>query len=275
MSLIALLLRRVSPVTDRPPLLPSASGTRPTSRRVRLAGRLLALGLATPLYPAAADTSTTSDAPTQNTATSEAGGVTPSLLERYSYAQGWFLGQRLQAQVRELDPAAFARAISDALTAAEAQFDETQRRAAVQDWQQAEAERRAAQAHENARRGERYLAANRERPGVEILPSGVQVKVLRAGNGGVRPGEGSRVRVHYEGRTIDGEVFDSSYRRGQPAVFSLQGVIPGFRLALIEMQPGDLWEVSIPAELAYGERGNASIGPNQTLIFKLELLEVE
>ena len=114
-----------------------------------------------------------------------------------------------------------------------------------------------------------------KKEGVKVLPSGVQYKVLKEGTGAV-PADTSRVKVHYEGKTLDGKVFDSSYKRGQPADFRANQVIKGWTDALTHMPAGSTWEVYIPQELAYGERQQgADIKPFSMLIFKIELLEVD
>ena len=127
----------------------------------------------------------------------------------------------------------------------------------------------------NKKAGEAFLKANAKKEGVVTLPSGVQYKVLKEGKGAI-PADTSRVKVHYEGRTIDGKVFDSSYKRGQATDFRANQVIPGWTEALTHMPAGSTWEVYIPQELAYGERQQgADIKPFSVLIFKIELLEVD
>ena len=126
----------------------------------------------------------------------------------------------------------------------------------------------------NKKEGEKFLADNAKKEGVKVLPSGVQYKVLKEGTGAV-PADTSRVKVHYEGKTLDGKVFDSSYKRGQPADFRANQVIKGWTDALTNMPAGSTWEIYIPQELAYGERQQgADIKPFSVLIFKIELLEV-
>ena len=122
--------------------------------------------------------------------------------------------------------------------------------------------------------GEKYLAANKKKSGVKQLPSGLQYKVIKKGNGKI-PGVNDVVKVHYEGRLIDGEVFDSSYERGEPSSFSPNQVIKGWEEALTNMPVGSTWEVYIPNELAYGEREQGVIKPFSVLIFKIELLSIE
>ena len=127
----------------------------------------------------------------------------------------------------------------------------------------------------NKKAGEQFLATNAKKDRVKVLPSGVQYKVLKAGNGAL-PKDTSRVRVHYEGRTLDGKVFDSSYKRSQPAEFRANQMIPGFKDALVNMPAGSVWEVYIPQEQAYAERQQgADIKPFSMLIFKIELIEVD
>ena len=119
--------------------------------------------------------------------------------------------------------------------------------------------------------GEKWLAVNKTKPGVKTLPSGVQYKVIKVGNGPL-PKDTSTVQVNYEGRTIDGKVFDSSYKRGQPITLRANQVIKGWTEALVHMPAGSIWEVYIPQNLAYGDREQGQIKPFSTLIFKIELL---
>ena len=127
----------------------------------------------------------------------------------------------------------------------------------------------------NKKAGEDFLAANAKKEGVKVLPSGVQYKVIKEGNGAL-PTDTSIVKVNYEGKTIEGKVFDSSYERKQPAEFRINQVIKGWTDALVHMPAGSVWKVYIPQELAYGERQQgADIKPFSMLIFKIELLEVD
>ena len=123
--------------------------------------------------------------------------------------------------------------------------------------------------------GEKFLAENAKKEGVKTLESGVQYKVIKEGKGPI-PADTSRVKVHYEGKTLDGKVFDSSYKRSEPTEFSVNQVIKGWTDALTHMPAGSVWEVYVPQELAYGERQQgADIKPFSMLIFKIELLEVD
>ena len=122
--------------------------------------------------------------------------------------------------------------------------------------------------------GEKFLAENKTKEGVVVLPSGLQYKILKAGDG-PKPKDSDTVKCHYEGRLINGQVFDSSIRRGEPAEFPVGGVIAGWVEALQLMPIGSKWQLYIPSELAYGAHGaGQSIGPNETLIFDVELLAI-
>ena len=121
--------------------------------------------------------------------------------------------------------------------------------------------------------GEKFLAANKKKPGVVTLPSGVQYKVIKEGNGPM-PKDTSMVKVQYVGKTIDGNVFDSSYKRGEPVSLRANQVIKGWTEALVHMPVGSVWEVYIPQNLAYGEREQGQIKPFSVLIFKIELVSL-
>jgi FKBP-type peptidyl-prolyl cis-trans isomerase FklB len=127
---------------------------------------------------------------------------------------------------------------------------------------------------DNKLEGEKFLAENKTKEGVKTLPSGVQYKVIKEGSGQI-PADTSMVKVHYEGRTLDGNVFDSSYKRNAPIDLRANQVIKGWTDALVHMPAGSTWEVYIPQELAYGEREQREIKPFSMLIFKIELLEVK
>lgn len=123
--------------------------------------------------------------------------------------------------------------------------------------------------------GDAFLNANKKQPGVVTLPDGLQYKVLTQGKG-PKPTANDIVVVHYEGKLVNGTEFDSSYKRGEPATFPVNGVIPGWVEALQLMPVGSTWELFIPAKLAYGDRGAPPvIGPNETLIFKVNLIEIK
>ena len=125
----------------------------------------------------------------------------------------------------------------------------------------------------NKAAGEKWLAANKKKEGVKTLPSGVQYKVIKVGTGAM-PKDTSTVVVNYEGKTIDGKVFDSSYKRGEPITLKANQVIKGWTDALVHMPVGSVWEVYIPQELAYGDREQGQIKPFSALIFKIELVKL-
>ena len=126
----------------------------------------------------------------------------------------------------------------------------------------------------NKKEGEDFLANNKKKEGIKVLPSGVQYKVIKEGNGAI-PADTTMVKVHYEGRTIDGNVFDSSYKRESPITLRCNQVIKGWTDALVHMPVGSVWEVYIPQELAYGSRDQGQIKPFSALIFKIELISIE
>lgn len=130
-------------------------------------------------------------------------------------------------------------------------------------------------AEKNQLQGKAFLLANKSKPGVVTLPDGLEYKILTPGKG-AKPTDTDIVTVHYSGKLINGQEFDSSYKRGEPTTFPVSGVIPGWVEALKLMNVGSTWELYIPSTLAYGERGAPPlIGPNETLIFKVQLLDVK
>lgn len=127
----------------------------------------------------------------------------------------------------------------------------------------------------NLKKGQEFLAENKNKPGIKVTDSGLQYEIIKEGKGKI-PGPKDKVKCNYKGTLIDGTVFDSSYDRGKPAVFPVNGVIKGWVEALQMMPVGSKWKLYIPAELAYGQRGSQpNIGPNEALIFEIELLDIE
>lgn len=130
-------------------------------------------------------------------------------------------------------------------------------------------------AQENLTVADAFMAKNAKEPGVVTLPQGLQYKVVRDGpQGGLHPNKADEVKVHYEGKLLDGTVFDSSYERGVPAVFPLEGLVPAWVIALQRMKAGDEWILYVPPALGYGAQDNGHIPPNSVMIFRIELLGV-
>lgn len=202
-------------------------------------------------------------------------GTLLSASERYSYAMGVRFGQLLKGQgIEQVDSKAFAAAIDDVLLNRPLRLNSNEMMTAIQEQQRAFARQREQRAQTNLEAGQAFLAKNAGDEGVVVLPSGLQYRVLDSGTG-AQPGSDARVRVHYHGSLLDGSVFDSSVDRGQPADFSLSAVIPGFRESISRMHVGDRWQVFVPSSLAYGEDGaGTKIGPNETLIFEIRLLDI-
>ena len=199
-----------------------------------------------------------------------------SAIQRLSYAIGLQVGQSLRQQgLGEIDAAALAAALEDVYAGRPPRLTIEQMQAAQTEYQAASAARQGGQAEANLAASRAFLASNAENEGVVQTPDGLQYRILRAGEGAT-PSTEDRVVVHYRGRLLDGTEFDSSHGRGEPTEFMLGAVIPGWQAALQLMPVGSHWEVWIPAELAYGERGaGGSIGPNQALHFDIELLEIK
>lgn len=193
-------------------------------------------------------------------------------MEKLSYALGMVIGHNLKGMnVKQLDGADFAKAVADVLEGKETQLTAAEAQQTVTEYlQKQEAEAGAA-----ARKaGEDFLAANAAKEGVTVLPSGLQYTVLTEGKGR-KPSATDSVKCHYEGTLIDGTVFDSSYRRGEPATFPLNGVIAGWTEGVQLMGEGAKYRFFIPYNLAYGSRGaGQSIPPYAALIFDVELIEV-
>jgi FKBP-type peptidyl-prolyl cis-trans isomerase FklB len=199
--------------------------------------------------------------------------------EKQSYAMGMNLGIGLHRQGMTLDPALLARGLRDAQAGGKTALTEDEMRAAVQQFQNEVRQKMqsAAQGESAANRktGQEFLDANKSKPGVITLPDGLQYKILKEGDG-PKPTASDTVSCNYRGTLISGKEFDSSYKRGQPASFPVSGVIKGWTEALELMPVGSKWELYIPADLAYGDRGaGQDIAPGETLIFEIELLGIE
>jgi FKBP-type peptidyl-prolyl cis-trans isomerase FklB len=195
--------------------------------------------------------------------------------QKFSYALGNQFAKSVKMQQVEVDPAAFAAAIQDALAGGKMQMTDEQMQEALQKAREAAIEKKKKQAEENETKGKAFQEEYKKQSGVKALDNGLLYKELQAGKGPVA-GEQAEVTVHYKGTLIDGSEFDSSYSRGQPATFGLANVVPGFREALSRMNVGAKWEVVMPSQLAYGPRGaGGKIGPNETLKFEIELISFQ
>ncbi len=195
---------------------------------------------------------------------------------RVSYAIGMNLGNQFRNDEVPIDPDLLFRGLNDALQNKPTVFNETEMRKVLSDYQREHmakrAEKRKQLGEKNRAEGEKFLAENKTKPGVQTLPSGLQYKILTEGNGG-SPKSNDTVTVNYRGTLIDGTEFDSSYTRGQPATFQVNRVVKGWTEALQLMKSGAKWQLFIPSELGYGERGSGNkIGPNATLVFEVELI---
>ena len=199
-----------------------------------------------------------------------------SNIQRLSYMIGLQVGQALRRQGLEaIDSAALAAALDDVFANRRPRLTREEMQAAQAAFQAKQAEKQSGRAADNLAAGRAFLASNAGNAGVVQTPDGLQYRILRASEGPT-PSADDRVVVHYRGRLLDGTEFDSSYGRGEPTEFMLGAVIPGWQAVLQLMPVGSHWEVWIPAELAYGERGaGGSIGPNQALHFEIELLEIK
>lgn len=205
--------------------------------------------------------------------------VLQSQKERVSYSMGIDIGNLLKQQSLDVDLDLLVRGIKDAMSEGKLLMTEQEIIETVNTFKRemmAKQQERARQLGEkNKKEGEAFLEENKKKEGVQTLPSGLQYKVLSAGSG-KKPKLTDTITAHYRGTFINGTEFDSSYRRGSPVTFPVDAVIPGWTEALQLMQEGAKWQLFIPPELAYGERGaGGQIGPYATLIFEVELISVQ
>jgi FKBP-type peptidyl-prolyl cis-trans isomerase len=216
--------------------------------------------------------------PQENTAPKQAALDTE--LSKVSYAIGLDVANSLlKGFGSDIDRTAFVEAFNAQMDGAEARLTAEEAGKAKQDFFQKRAEKQAeerkAASAGNKVKGEKFLAENAKKDGVTTTASGLQYEVLKMGDG-AKPKATDKVKVHYRGTTLDGKEFDSSYKRGQPISFPLNGVIKGWTEGVQLMPVGSKFKFYIPAGLAYGERGaGAAIAPNSTLIFEVELLGIE
>jgi FKBP-type peptidyl-prolyl cis-trans isomerase len=199
--------------------------------------------------------------------------------DKISYAIGMSMAKSVQRQSLEVEPDILVKGLKDVLAGNKPLLTDEQASAtltALQTDMRAKQQEKAQQlAVSNKKEGEDFLAANKSKEGVVTLPSGLQYKVLQAGSG-PKPSASDSVVCNYRGKLINGTEFDSSYKRGQPATFPVSGVIKGWTEALQLMPVGSKWQLFVPSDLAYGERGTGpDIGPNATLIFEVELVSIQ
>ena len=198
--------------------------------------------------------------------------------EKISYSIGMDIGINLKRQSIDVDPDLLAKGVRDATSGGETLLTVEEAKetlmALQQDLVTRAQEQRMQLAEKNKKEGEAYRVANGKKEGVVTLPSGLQYKVIRSGDG-PSPKETDSVETHYRGTLIDGTEFDGSYKREQTAVFPVNWVIAGWTEALPRMKVGDKWQIFLPPELAYGERGAGPIGPNATLVFDIELMSIK
>lgn len=195
--------------------------------------------------------------------------------QRASYAIGQQIGDNMKKQGLDfIDDTALIAGVRDALDGADKKLTDDEITKAFEVIQERVAAAAAAKSEKALEAGAAFLATNKDTDGVVTTESGLQYKILTEGSG-AKPTATDKVQVHYEGKLLDGTVFDSSYARGTPAEFPIGGVIKGWIEVLQLMPEGSTWEVYIPSELAYGARGaGGDIGPNETLIFKVELIKI-
>jgi len=207
---------------------------------------------------------------------------TPQLtdyMDTVSYSVGVDIGKSFRLQEMDINPDVMARGLSDAFSDKETALTGEEIQSTLinfrQEFQQKQREIAQRKAQEEAVAEEAYLAESASKEGVVSLPSGLQYKVITPGDG-PSPLTTDKVKVHYKGSLADGTIFDSSYDRGQPTSFTVSGVIKGWTEALLLMQVGSKWELTIPSKLGYGTRGSGGkIPPNSTLLFEVELLGIE
>jgi len=199
--------------------------------------------------------------------------------DKFSYALGMNLGASLHKQAVDVDPSVVAQGLRAALAGGKTLMTQEEAQAALMEVQnelrKKQQEKMQVAGEANKKEGEAFLAANKGKEGVVTLPSGLEYKILKAGTG-PKPTASDSVVCNYRGTLMNGTEFDSSYKRGQPATFPVNGVIKGWTEALQLMPVGSKWQLFVPSSLAYAERGaGGEIGPNATLIFEVELLSIQ
>jgi FKBP-type peptidyl-prolyl cis-trans isomerase FklB len=198
--------------------------------------------------------------------------------DKESYSLGYQFGQNLKIRGVDLDLEVYTSGIRDALGGKEPLVSREEIRATISELQKRTAAARQKELKEmaakNLEESKKFLAENQKKEGVKTLPSGLQYKIMTEGSGKT-PKATDDVTVNYTGTFIDGTEFDSSYKRGEPAIFKVNGIIKGWAEALQLMKEGAKWQLFVPPELGYGERGMGRIPPNSTLVFEVELISVK
>ncbi len=196
--------------------------------------------------------------------------------QKISYAIGLQTAKNLLQQGFQIDSKAFTQGIEDSLANKDPRVPVKELQAAFERQQAELNKERLVRAEKNREAGKAFLAENKKKEGVQELPNGIQYRVLQEGKGN-KPKLSDTVTVHYRGTLIDGKEFDSSYSRGEPTSLQLANVIKGWQEVVPMMPEGSKWQVVIPGDLAYGERGGGggAIGPNETLLFDIELVDVK
>ncbi len=197
--------------------------------------------------------------------------------QKTSYGFGMIIGKKLTSDMPAMNIDMFVQGLKDGYSGGPTLMTDEELTQMIQNFQQKQQEAQIAQfeklAQDNKKAGDAYLKENKAKDGVVTLASGLQYKVIKEGTG-AKPGATDTVQVHYRGSLVNGTVFDSSIDRGEPVSFPVNGVIKGWTEALQLMKTGAKWQLSIPSDLAYGPNGNRSIGPNEVLLFDVELLDI-
>ena len=196
---------------------------------------------------------------------------------KLSYAVGWDIGQDIKRRSTEIDVESLISAIRDIVADRDPQVGGEEMQALLEALQQKvrqeQVEAFQALAEENQAKSETFLEGNKTKTGIVVMTSGVQYRIIEEGEG-ARPGMESSVKVHYRGSKMDGREFDSSFARGVPEEFVVNSVLQGWQEVLPLMKQGATWQIFVPPELAFGQRGNPPVGPNEALMFDLKLVEI-
>jgi FKBP-type peptidyl-prolyl cis-trans isomerase FklB len=197
------------------------------------------------------------------------------LKDKVSYSIGLNVGSNFKKQGQDLNPDALLAGLKDAISGKQPALSDKEMQETMEAWSKQMEDKQKSMGEKNAADGAKFLAENKSKSGVKTTASGLQYKVTKEGSG-AQPKVTDTVTVNYRGTLINGTEFDSSYKRGQPATFTVNRVIPGWTEALQLMKVGSKYQLFIPASLAYGERAaSAEIAPNSTLIFEVELLDAK